>query len=805
MSNGANGNGNLKTRATPVSAVPAAEQPDDTAGIRLDKAYTVAAGIPAVVQTMRFTMREMGAVRGVDQLLRLNQKTGFDCQSCAWPSPDEHRNIAEFCENGVKAVSDEATTKRITREFFAEHSVADLAAQSDHWLNHQGRLTEPMVLRPGATHYEPITWPDAFALIAKELRALPSPDEASFYTSGRTSNEAAFVYQLFARQFGTNNLPDCSNMCHESSGFALKESIGVGKGTVTLHDFEVAEAIFIVGQNPGTNHPRMLTSLQHAKTNGCKIVSVNPLPEVGNFRFKNPQDFKNPLHIAKTLFGHGIELSDLWLPVRLSGDLAVFRGISKHILEAEARAPGTVLDHKFIAGHTVKFDEYKARVESTSWDEIFHASGLTREQIGQAGDIAIKAKRIICCWAMGLTQQTEAVATIQEVVNFLLLGGNIGRAGAGVCPVRGHSNVQGDRTMGVWERMDEKFHSALDREFKFKSPRDHGYDVVKTIEAMHADKLKVFFAMGGNFLSATPDTGFTAEALRKCRLTAHVSTKLNRAHLITGETALILPCLGRTEIDQQIDGEQFVTVEDSMGIINPSRGNLAPSSPHLLSEVAIVCGLARAVLGPDNPIAWESLRGNYDRIRDHIEAVIPGFEEFNGRIKQGPFYLPNKARDNVYETEPGKAVFTSHPIPDNDLPGGQFALMTMRSHDQFNTTIYGLDDRYRGVYNGRRVVFLNAVDVAELGLTQGQIVDLTSHFHGVTRTVEHFMVVPYNIPRKCAAAYFPEANPLVPIDSVATKSGTPVSKFVPVTIVPSTNAEAGQARIRNEALAAANT
>ena len=663
MNNGANENGDSKKRAT-----PAAQQPDDTGDIRLGEASHVAAGVKAVIQTMRFTLREMGAVRGVDQLLRLNQKTGFDCQSCAWPSPDEDRHMAEFCENGVKAVSDEATTKRITREFFAQHSVADLAAQSDHWLNHQGRLTEPMILRAGATHYEPITWTDAFALLAGELRALPSPDEASFYTSGRTSNEAAFIYQLFARQFGTNNLPDCSNMCHESSGFALKESIGVGKGTVTLQDFEVAEAIFIVGQNPGTNHPRMLTSLQHAKGNGCKIVSVNPLPEVGNFRFKNPQDFKDPLKTFGTLLGKGTELSDVWLPVRLSGDLAAFRGINKHLLEAEARNPGTVLDQKFIAEHTVKFDEFKARVAATSWDEILHASGLTREQIGQAGDIAIKAKRIICCWAMGLTQQHEAVATIQEVVNFLLLGGNMGRAGAGACPVRGHSNVQGDRTMGVWERMDEKFHTALDREFNFKSPREHGYDVVKTIEAMHAGKLKVFFAMGGNFLSATPDTEFTAQALRKCRITAHVSTKLNRAHLITGEQALILPCLGRTEIDRQIDGDQFVTVEDSMGIINPSRGNLAPGSEHLLSEVAIVCGLARAVLGAENPIAWESLRGNYDRIRDHIEHVIPGFELFNKRIAKGPFYLPNKAREGIYETDSGRLSSPTTPSPTTTCP-----------------------------------------------------------------------------------------------------------------------------------------
>jgi molybdopterin-dependent oxidoreductase alpha subunit len=785
------------------TAQPAAQPPDDSKGVRLGKRHEVAAGLPAVVQTMRFTLREMGAVRGIRELLRLNQKKGFDCQSCAWPSPDEHRSVAEFCENGVKAVADEATTRRITREFFARHSVAELAAQSDHWLGRQGRLTEPMVLRAGATHYEPITWDKAFSLVADELHALASPHAASFYTSGRTSNEAAFLYQLFIRRFGTNNLPDCSNMCHESSGVALKETIGVGKGTVTLRDFDQAGAIFIIGQNPGTNHPRMLTSLESAKRKGCRIVSINPLPETGNFRFKNPQDFMNPLKAVPTLLGQGTRLSDLWLPVRVGGDMAVLKGIIKEMLEAEARNPGAVLDQKFIREKTAGFAEFKKRIDATSWEGILHAGGLAREQIAAAAEIAIKAKKIICCWAMGLTQQAEAVATIQEIVNFLLLGGNIGRPGAGACPVRGHSNVQGDRTMGIWERMDEKFHAALDREFAFTSPRQHGLDVVQTIKAMHEGRVKVFFAMGGNFLSATPDTEFTARALRRCRLTAHVSTKLNRAHLVTGEQALILPCLGRTEVDRQAGGEQFVTVEDSMGIINPSRGNLAPASEHLLSEAAIVCGLARAVLGKENRIDWEGLQGDYSRIRDHIERVIPGFASFNRRIAEGPFYLPNAARDGRFETASGKAVFTAHPLPDNDLPEGQFALMTMRSQDQFNTTIYDLDDRYRGVYNGRRVVFLHEKDVAGLGLTQGQMVDLTSHFHGEKRTAEHFMVVPYNIPRRCAAAYFPEANVLVPVDSVTPKSGTPVSKFVPITIAPSVNAEAAQARIRNEALAAA--
>jgi molybdopterin-dependent oxidoreductase alpha subunit len=784
--------------------LPATESPDDSKNVTLGNRSKAAAGIPAVLQTLRFSIREMGAVRGINQLLHLNQKKGFDCQSCAWPSPDEDRHVAEFCENGVKAVSDEATTKRITREFFAQHSVVELAARTDHWLNHQGRLTEPMVLRSNATHYEPITWNEAFALMATELHLLGSPNEAAFYTSGRTSNEAAFMYQLFVRQFGTNNLPDCSNMCHESSGYALKETIGLGKGTVSLHDLETTDAIFIVGQNPGTNHPRMLTSLQKAKRHGAKIVSINPLPEVGNLRFKNPQDLKNPRHAMEIFFGEGMKLSDLWLPVRLSGDMAVFKGIMKEMFDAEARAPGTVLDQKFIDEYTAGLVEMKQQLDATTWEEILHGSGLTREQIKAAADIAINAKSTIVCWAMGLTQQPDAVATIQEIVNFLLLRGNMGRPGAGVCPVRGHSNVQGDRTMGIWEKMDDTFHDALDQEFHFKSPREHGFDVVQTIKAMHDGRVKFFLAMGGNFLSSTPDTTFTAQALRKCRLTAHVSTKLNRAHLITGMTALILPCLGRSELDHQAGGEQFVTVEDSMCIVNPSRGRLDPASAHLMSEVAITCGLARMVLGVDNPVDWEGLCGDYSKIRDHIDRVIPGFTHFNRRIAEGIFYLPHAARERIFHTKTKKANFTAHKLPDYDLPDGQFALMTMRSHDQFNTTIYGLDDRYRGVYNGRRVVFLNEADIAELGLAQGQFVDLTSHFKGETRLAEHFMVVPYDIPRRNAAAYFPEANVLVPIDSATPMSNTPVSKFIPITIAPTKDTEAAQTRLRDEALAAAN-
>ena len=795
----------LHNDARPPAAPPATEAPMPGAQPPLEEhapeigaASKTAAGFAALYQTARFALREMGAVRGVKALLGVNKKDGFDCQSCAWPSPDHERNVAEFCENGAKAVADEATTKRVTAEFFRAHSIADLRERSDHWLGQQGRLTEPMVKRAGATHYEPIAWDQAFKLIAGELNALPTPDAAAFYTSGRTSNEAAFLWQLFVRQFGTNNLPDCSNMCHESSGAALNETIGVGKGCVTLEDFEQADAIFIIGQNPGTNHPRMLTSLQRAKlaregAPGAKIVSINPLPEVGNFRFKNPQDLKSLSRAPAVVLGKGAGISDLWLPVRINGDVAVLKGIMKEMLAAEDARPGAVFDRAFIREHTVGYDEFIADLRAASWDDILAGSGVTRAQIREAAEIAMKAKRIICCWAMGLTQHKNAVGTIQEVMNFLLLGGHIGRPGAGPCPVRGHSNVQGDRTMGIWEKMGDAFLEKLGREFAFTPPRAHGADTVEAIKQMHDGAIRVFIGMGGNFLSATPDTEFTARALERCRLTAQASTKLNRSHLITGEIALILPCLGRSEKDRQSGGEQFVTVEDSMGIINPSRGSFAPASEHLRSEPAIVCGLARATLSARSSVDWEGLAADYGRIRDHIEHVIPGFENFNERIAKDIFHLPNAARDSrTFNNGIGKAKFTVHPIPRHELAPGQFIMMTIRSHDQFNTHIYGLDDRYRGIFNGRRVIFMNAEDMREAGVQQGQFVDLTSHFgDDAKRVARHFMVAPYDIPRGCTATYFPEANVLVPIDSVAERSNTPTSKFVIISIAPAEDSAAG--------------
>jgi molybdopterin-dependent oxidoreductase alpha subunit len=723
---------------------------------------------------------EMGAVRSLRTLSQVNQKEGFDCPGCAWPDPDGHRSMVEFCENGAKAVAEEATVKRVTPEFFHEWSVAELSSRSDYWLGKQGRLTHPMILRDGATHYEPIEWDQAFQLIARQLNSLASPDEAIFYTSGRTSNEAAFLYQLFVRQFGTNNMPDCSNMCHESSGTALTETIGIGKGTVTLEDFNKAQAIFIIGQNPGTNHPRMLTALQAAKRNGCTIVHINPLPETGLERFKHPQE------VFGSVFGSGTRLADLFLQVRINGDVALLQGFGKELLAREAANPGTILDQQFIEEYTSGFGEYAAALDAVKWTDITEQSSISREKIREAVDVFASSERTIFCWAMGLTQHKNAVANIQEIVNLLLLRGQIGKPGAGVCPVRGHSNVQGDRTMGIWERPTDTFLDNLAKEFQFEPPRRHGFDTVGAIRAMAEGKAKLFFALGGNFLSATPDTEYTAKALRNCELTIHVSTKLNRAHLITGKQALILPCLGRTEVDLQSSGPQFVSMENSMGVVHTSRGSLAPASEHLLSEPMIVARLANETFGARTTVNWTELASNYDLIRDHISRVIPGCENYDARVRQpGGFYLPNGARERKFKTKNGKANFTVHKLPDHQLGEGQLMMMTIRSHDQFNTTIYGLDDRYRGVHHERRVVFLNAADVDDLGLKEGQVVDLVSHFQGEERVARRFIVVPYSIPRRCAATYFPEANVLVPIGSVAEKSNTPASKSVVISIRPS--------------------
>ncbi|UCH26376.1 MAG: FdhF/YdeP family oxidoreductase [Trueperaceae bacterium] len=758
-----------------------AQPPATLTGLRFGAPKEESAGLPAVVSTARHILEEMGPLRGLSVLSRLNQKGGFDCQGCAWPDPEGDRSVAEFCENGAKAVAEEATMRRLTKDFFERWSVQELSRQSDYWLGKQGRLTEPLILEAGSDHYRPVAWEDAFALIARELNALKSPDEAVFYTSGRTSNEAAFLYQLFVRRYGTNNLPDCSNMCHESSGVALKETIGVGKGTVQLEDFERAEVILIVGQNPGTNHPRMLSALQQAKASGATIISINPLQEAGLTRFKNPQDFLHPVRAVTTLLGEGSPLADLHLPVRINGDVALFKGLMKLLLELEAEVPGTVFDHAFIESYTEGFEALVEDLSKEDWPQIEQQSGLRREELQPVAERIARSERIICCWAMGLTQHENAVANIQQIVNLLLLKGSIGKPGAGVCPVRGHSNVQGDRTMGIWEKPSEAFLDRLGAAFDFDPPRHHGLDTVNAIRAMTEGRIEVFFAMGGNFLSATPDTEYTAAALQNCRLSVQVSTKLNRSHLVTGAVALILPCLGRSERDQQLTGPQFVSVENSMGIVHQSQGHLLPASPQLRSEPSIVAALAEATLA-DDTIDWDALVADYDRIRELISKVVPGTEDYNRRVRRSEgFTLPNPVRQRIFETPSGKARFTVHPVPQQRLEQGQYLMMTIRSHDQYNTTVYGLHDRYRGIYSERRVVMMHPEDIASAGLQEGAVVDLKSSYDR-ERSATCFVVVPYQIPRGCVATYFPEANVLVPIDSVAKGSNTPASKSVVVSV-----------------------
>ncbi|MFI1390793.1 FdhF/YdeP family oxidoreductase [Streptomyces griseoaurantiacus] len=742
---------------------------------RVAGAQHVAAGLPAVRHSLVMAQQQMGVRRTALTLLRVNQKDGFDCPGCAWPE-GEQRHTAEFCENGAKAVAEEATLRRVTPEFFRAHPVSDLAGRSGYWLGQQGRLTHPMYLPEGADHYEPIGWDRAFDIVAEELRALASPDEAVFYTSGRTSNEAAFLYQLFARELGTNNLPDCSNMCHESSGSALTETIGVGKGSVLLEDLHKADLIIVAGQNPGTNHPRMLTALEKAKAGGARIISVNPLPEAGLERFKNPQ---TPRGLLK-----GAALTDLFLQIRLGGDQALFRLLNRLILETEG-----AVDEEFVDAHTHGYEEFAETARAADWEETLTATGLTREDIERALRMVLDSQRVIVCWAMGLTQHKHAVPTIREIVNFLLLRGNIGRPGAGVCPVRGHSNVQGDRTMGIFERPAPAFLDALEKEFGFAPPRAHGYDVVRAIRALRDGEAKVFFAMGGNFVSASPDTEVTEAAMRRARLTVHVSTKLNRSHAVTGARALILPTLGRTERDVQASGEQFVTVEDSMGMVHASRGRLKPAGPHLLSEPAIVCRLARRVLGADSRVPWEEFERDYATVRDRIARVVPGFEDFNARVaRPGGFALPHAPRDERrFPTATGKANFTAAPVEYPALPEGRLLLQTLRSHDQYNTTIYGLDDRYRGIRDGRRVVLVNAEDARALGVADGSYVDLVSEWRdGVERRAPGFRVVHYPTARGCAAAYYPETNVLVPLDATADTSNTPASKSVVVRLEQST-------------------
>ncbi len=762
-----------------INQIPNPENPEKLSKGKIGPPKTVAAGIPGVLAVASHMLSEMNPVRGMQALLKLNQKDGYDCPGCAWPDPDDDRSaIAEYCENGAKAIAEEATTKKLNADFFKKHSVAMLSNLNDYEIGKKGRITQPMYLPAGASHYETISWELAFKKIAAHLNALSSPDEAVFYTSGRTSNEAAFLYQLFVREFGTNNLPDCSNMCHESSGVALTESLGIGKGSVKLEDFYQAELIIILGQNPGTNHPRMLSALQKAKANGAKIIAVNPLPETGLISFSDPQSVKGILGIKSTL-------SDLFLQVKINEDMALLKAIMIILAGEESKEAGSVFDLDFIKEHTLNADSYLKDLEKYSLEDLSVKCGISLEQIREAAGLIRPRKKIIACWAMGLTQHKNAVDTIKEIVNLLLLKGSIGKPGSGTCPVRGHSNVQGDRTMGIYEKPSAAFLDRIQNVFKFDPPRKAGYDTVESIHAMHDGKAKVFFAMGGNFLSATPDTLFTSEALRKCDLTVHVSTKLNRSHLIHGKEAIILPTLGRSDADEWNNEKQFISCENSMGVVQLSKGNLKPISSDFLSEPVIVCKLAKAVLGSGSKVDWDLYLQHYDHIRNDIEKTIPGFENYNQRVREpGGFYLPNSSREQSFTTISGKAEFNIAELPQHELQSGELLMMTIRSHDQFNTTIYGMNDRYRGIYNERRVIFMNEKDIADNGLLAGSVVDLISDKDGIRREAHKFIVVPFSIPKKCTATYFPETNVLVPIGSVADKSNTPVSKSVVIKVVP---------------------
>jgi molybdopterin-dependent oxidoreductase alpha subunit len=734
-----------------------------------------AVGVPAITSSLRLSLAEMGPVRSARTLLRLNHTDGFDCPSCAWPDPDpEDRKLAEFCENGARAVAWEATRKRLHADFFAHHTVSELAAWDGHRLEAEGRLTEPMYLPAGADRYRPISFDEAISLVADRLGRLEDPNRAVFYTSGRASNEAAFVYQLLARRLGTNNLPDCSNMCHESTSAALSETIGIGKGVVSLADItDYADLIIVAGQNPGTNHPRMLTALEQAKARGARIVAINPLPEAGLIRFRNPQT-------PRGLVGPGTALADHIVPVRVDGDLALFAGLNRVLVEREDAAPGTVLDHDFIERYCDGFDQAVASWRQLDWATVEAMSGVSRKDIEGLADWVTAARSVVVCWAMGLTQHANAVPTIREVVNFLLLRGNVGRPGAGPSPIRGHSNVQGDRTVGIWEKMPDAFLDALSAEFGFEPPRDHGWDTVKTIQAMSEGKVDVFFGLGGNFAAATPDTAATEAALARCQLTVQVSTKLNRSHLVHGTEALILPCLGRSERDCTSTGEQFVTVEDSMSMVHASRGRLEPAARGLPSEVRILTALGSALFGED--LGWREMGEDYRVIRRHIEHVIPGFHSYEERVAQpGGFVLPRPPHDSrSFPTATGKARFTVNPPSAPEVPAGHLLLQTIRAHDQFNTTVYSLDDRYRGIKGGRRVVFVHPADLASEGLRDGDIVDLVSVWTDGERRAERFRAVEYPTTRGCAAAYFPETNVLVPLGNTAEVSNTPASKSIVV-------------------------
>ena len=761
-------------------------QADQTPTPRYKPYKGPAGGWGALISVAQAWLTSDNALKNLRMMLKTNQNGGFDCPGCAWGDSPES-GMVKFCENGAKAVNWEATKRRVDAAFFAKHSVTALLEQSDYWLEYQGRLTEPMRYDAETDRYTPISWEAAFDLVGKHLNALPNPDMAEFYTSGRASNEAAYLYQLFVRAYGSNNFPDCSNMCHEASGVALAQSVGVGKGTVTFDDFEHADAIFVWGQNPGTNHPRMLEPLREAVKRGAQVVCINPLKERGLERFQHPQ------HPLEMLTNGDKPTNTAYFRPALGGDMAILRGMAKFLLlwERQAQAEGkeAVFDHDFLNEHTANVLEYLGKIDDTSWDEIVEQSGLTLVEIEQAARMYAKGKNVIMCWAMGITQHRHSVPTIQEIANLMLLRGNIGRPGAGLCPVRGHSNVQGDRTMGINERPPVAFLDALERRFQFQVPRDNGHNVVEAIHAMLEGRSKVFIGLGGNFAQATPDSPRTFEALRNCDLTVQISTKLNRSHLMHGKDALILPCLGRTDIDIQADGPQAVTVEDSFSMVHGSNGQLQPLSKLMKSEPAILAGIAAATLG-SKPVDWNWLVADYGRIRDLIADTIPGFKDFNEKIKNpGGFYLGNSAGARRWNTPSGRANFRPNILPKDLIHERTHAtgkvpdliMQSMRSHDQYNTTIYGLDDRYRGVKGQRDVLFVNEADIIRLGFKPGQKADIVSLWEdGRERRVKGFTLLAFDIPAGQAAAYYPEVNPLVPLESTGDGSHTPTSKFVAI-------------------------
>jgi len=757
----------------------APEQDINEDDLQIHPPKRAAAGVKAVTVALERGYSQAGVTRTVRSMLRVNQHGGFDCPGCAWPeSITGRRSPAEFCENGAKAIAEESTTRTVGAPFWAEHSIKELEGKTEYWLGSQGRISEPVVIKPGDTHYSPISWTDAFALIGEHINAT-TPDKCVFYTSGRTANETAFMYQLFARSLGTNNLPDCSNMCHESSGSALNPTIGIGKGTVSLEDIHHAELVLVVGQNPGTNHPRMLSALRDCKNNGGKIVAVNPLPEAGLLNFKDPQSLNG-------VIGGGTTIADEFLQIKVGGDLALFQALGHLLLEEEKLNPGTVVDHSFITQQTEGFAAYAEARSVVDWDETERATGLTRAEITKAAKMMAASKATIICWALGLTQQPHSVDTLREIINLLLLQGNFGKRGAGACPVRGHSNVQGDRTMGIWEKPKESFLAALDEEFGFRMPRDHGYDSVETQHALEKGEVDVFVSMGGNFAAAGSDTAALEEGLKRAGLTVHISTKPNRAHVVHGKTSLILPTLGRTDTDDKHPkGKQFLSVEDSMSVIHKTQGRLEPVSEHLLSEPVIVARMAQATLGDDHGVDWRAMADDYDVIRDHISRVIPGFEDFNARVRtKNGFVLPNPPRDTrTFATDIGKGRFSVRPLEYLEAPAGHLILQTVRSHDQYNTTFYGLDDRYRGVSEGRRVILVHSADLVELGFQDRDLVDVISTYAGSERRANKFRLVEYPTAKGCAAAYFPEANALVHRELVARESNTPGYKAMTVRFV----------------------